>query len=91
MSRGTDANGNGQLSVGLRGDTAIRWLADPDGGGRIAVALAAGRPGITLAELGAELARLRHRPPRGGREWAPSSLKALLDRARAQGLIARPG
>ena len=57
----------------------------------VAAALATGRPGMTLAELGAELARLRHAPPRGGQTWAPSSLKALLDRARAQGLVAPPG
>jgi len=57
----------------------------------VAAALAAGRPGMTLAELGAELARLRHVPPGGGPAWAPSSLKALLDRARAQGLLATPG
>ena len=56
----------------------------------VAAALVAGRPGMTLAELGAELARLRHAPPQGGPAWAPSSLKALLDRARAQGLLA-PG
>ena len=54
----------------------------------VAAALTAGRPGMTLAELGAELARLRHAPPGGGPTWAPSSLKALLDRARAQGLLA---
>ena len=57
----------------------------------VAAALAAGRPGLTLAELGAELARLRHMPPRGGPAWAPSSLKALLDRARALGLLAPAG
>jgi len=57
----------------------------------VAAALVAGRPGMTLAELGAELARLRHIPPHGGPAWAPSSLKALLDRARAQGLLAMRG
>ncbi len=56
----------------------------------IAAALAAGRPSMTLAELGAELARLRHAPPGGGPAWAPSSLKGLLDHARAQGLLATP-
>jgi len=56
----------------------------------VAAALAAGRPGMTLAELGAKLARLRHAPPGGGPAWAPSSLKTLLDRARAQGLLATP-
>ena len=57
----------------------------------VAAALVAGRPTMTLAQLGAELVRLRHVPPHGGRAWAPSSLKALLDRARAQGLLAPPG
>ena len=57
----------------------------------VAAALVAGRPGMTLAELGAELARLRHVPPRGGPLWAPSSLNALLDCARAQGLLAPTG
>ena len=56
----------------------------------VAAALVAGRPGMTLAQLGAELVRLRHLPPGGGPAWAPSSLKALLDRARAQGLLATP-
>ena len=57
----------------------------------VAAALVAGRPGMTLAELGTELARLRHAPPRGGPAWVPSSLKALLYRARAQGLLAPSG
>jgi hypothetical protein len=54
----------------------------------VAAALAAGRPGITLAELGVELTRMRHQPPRGAPVWAPSSVKALLDRARKLGLLA---
>ena len=54
----------------------------------MAAALVAGRPDLTLAELGAELTRLRHFPPRGGQAWAPSSVKALLDQARALGLLA---
>ena len=57
----------------------------------VAAALVAGRPGMTLAQLGAELVRLRHLPPGGGSAWTPSSLKAVLDRARAQGLFAPPG
>jgi DNA invertase Pin-like site-specific DNA recombinase len=55
----------------------------------VAAALKAGRPGITLAELGAELTRMRHYPPRGGLVWAPASVKALLDKARARGLLGR--
>ena len=53
----------------------------------VAAALVSSRPGMTLAEIGAELVRLRHLPPHGGAAWAPSSVKALLDRARAQGLL----
>jgi DNA invertase Pin-like site-specific DNA recombinase len=53
----------------------------------LAVAYLRGRPDATLAELGAALLRLGVRPPRGGTAWAPSSLKRLLDRGRALGLI----
>lgn len=53
----------------------------------VAAALVAGRTGITLAELGTELNRLGLTPARGGSQWAPSSVKALLDRARAAGLL----
>ena len=49
--------------------------------------LLAGRPGVTLAEMGVELARLGHRPPRGGASWAPASLTALLGRVRLAGLV----
>ena len=54
----------------------------------VAAALVAGRPRITLEEIGGELFRLGHRPPRGGTAWAPSSVKRLLDRARGAGLLA---
>ncbi|PPQ40802.1 recombinase family protein [Rhodopila globiformis] len=49
--------------------------------------LLAGQPRITLAEMGVELVRLGHRPPRGGASWAPASLNALLDRVRLAGLV----
>jgi hypothetical protein len=52
-----------------------------------AAAVYAGRPKITLVDLGAELARLRHQPPRGGEKWSVSSVKALVDQARGMGLI----
>jgi len=51
----------------------------------LAAAYLRGRPDATLAELGEALLRLGVGPPRGGRAWAPSSLKALADRARAHG------
>lgn len=53
----------------------------------VAAALVAGRSDITLAQLGTELTRLGLTPARGGNQWAPSSLKALLDQARARGLL----
>lgn len=56
----------------------------------VVAALAAGRGSITLAQLGTELTRLGFAPPRGGDQWAPSSVKALLDRARMAGLLAPP-
>ncbi|MCU0984239.1 MAG: recombinase family protein [Acetobacteraceae bacterium] len=61
------------------------------GEGRRAVEMAAaclrGRPRLTLAALGEELLRLGVAPPRGGGAWAPSSLKALVARAREEGLL----
>jgi DNA invertase Pin-like site-specific DNA recombinase len=53
----------------------------------IAAAYLRGRPDASLVELGTQLLRLGVRPPRGGATWAPSSLKALLDRGRAMGLV----
>jgi DNA invertase Pin-like site-specific DNA recombinase len=47
-----------------------------------------GRGGrVTLEELGADLIKLRHYPPRGGQTWAPASVKGLVDRGKKQGLI----
>jgi hypothetical protein len=54
----------------------------------VAAALVAGCSDITLEQVGTELTRLGLDPARGGRQWAPSSVKALLDRARAAGLLA---
>ena len=53
----------------------------------VAAALVAGRSRITLAQVGIELTRLGLTPPRGGKQWAPSSVKALLDQAHAAGLL----
>ena len=52
----------------------------------LAASFLRGRPGATLAEVGAELARMGVRPRSGG-GWAASSVKALLDRARGAGLL----
>jgi DNA invertase Pin-like site-specific DNA recombinase len=46
----------------------------------LAAAFKSGRPKATLAEVAAELLRMKVLPP-SGRVWAPSSVKALLDRA----------
>lgn len=42
------------------------------------------RPKATLAEVAAELTRMKVLPPSGG-AWTLSSVKALLDRAKALG------
>jgi hypothetical protein len=44
----------------------------------------------TLAVIAAQLEKGYVRTPRGGSRWSPSSVKNLLDRARAQGLIPAP-
>jgi DNA invertase Pin-like site-specific DNA recombinase len=43
-------------------------------------------PDLSLREIAAQLERMRERTPRGGRQWAASSVKALLDQARRLGL-----
>jgi hypothetical protein len=45
-------------------------------------------PDLSLREIAAQLDRMRERTPRGGRVWAASSVKALLDQARRLGLAA---
>ena len=53
-----------------------------------AAALYVGRAGeITLAELVQELIRLQHFPSQGGKKWAPSSVKGLLNKGRSLRLI----
>lgn len=53
----------------------------------IVAAIAADRPGITLAEIADRLERMRETTPRGHRRWSPSSVKMMLDRASRNGLI----
>ena len=51
-------------------------------------------PELTLREIAAQLEKMRERTPRGGRQWAASSVKSLLDQARRLGLAvhdAAPG
>src|SRR3954469_13426940 len=78
--------GCGSLGQGaarkLRKDVAARQRACDAVAG-----LLAGRPRITLAEMGVELVRLGDRGPCGGACWAPASLNALLDRVRLAGLV----
>lgn len=50
----------------------------------------ASNPDLTLREIAAQLERLHERTPRGGAKWSASSVKNLLDRARAVGLVDRP-
>ena len=53
----------------------------------IVAAFLSGKPTATLADIGNELTRMRVLPPRGGSSWAPSSVKSLVDRARASGML----
>ncbi len=43
-------------------------------------------PELTLRDIAAQLEKMRERTPRGGRQWAASSVKSLLDQARRLGL-----
>jgi DNA invertase Pin-like site-specific DNA recombinase len=43
-------------------------------------------PKLSLREIAAQLEQMRERTPRGGRQWAASSVKSLLDQARRLGL-----
>ena len=43
-------------------------------------------PDLSLREIAAQLEKMRERTPRGGRRWAASSVKSLLDQARRLGL-----
>lgn len=45
------------------------------------------RAGLTLRAIGAELAAMRERTPRGGAEWSVSSVAHLLARAKAARLL----
>ena len=47
-------------------------------------------PTISLRAIAARLEKMRIRTPRRGTTWSASSVKALLDRAKQQGLLRRP-
>ena len=61
--------------------------ARPTGWSRSSPASPAAAPNLTLRAIGAELARLREKTPRGGLHWSPSSVAHLLERARKAGLV----
>jgi DNA invertase Pin-like site-specific DNA recombinase len=56
----------------------------------LVASLAVADPGLSLRDLAAELERMRERAPRGGRKWAASSVKSLLDQAKRRGLLGPP-
>ena len=52
----------------------------------LAASIAMANPAMPLRAIGAQLEAMRERTPRGGRKWAASSVKHLLDQARVLGL-----
>lgn len=54
---------------------------------RLVAGIAIADPELSIREIAAQLDQMRERPPRGGRKWQPSSVRALLDEARRFGLV----
>ncbi|MGQ3213522.1 MAG: recombinase family protein [Shinella sp.] len=54
---------------------------------RIVAGIAIADPELSLRDIAAQLDQMHERPPRGGRKWQPSSIRALLDEARRFGLM----
>lgn len=54
---------------------------------RVVAGIAIAEPHLSLRGIAAQLDQMQERPPRGGRKWQPSSVKALLDDARRLGLL----
>ena len=52
----------------------------------LAAGIAMADPQMSLRDIGAQLEAMRERTPRGGRQWAASSVKNLLDQAARLGL-----
>ena len=52
----------------------------------MAAGIAKANPQMSLRAIGAQLEAMRERTPRGGRQWAASSVKNLLDQAEKLGL-----
>ena len=53
--------------------------------------IAMANPEMSLRAIGAQLEAMRERTPRGGRQWAASSVKNLLDQAEKLGLAPSTG
>ena len=53
--------------------------------------IAMANPEMSLRAIGAQLETMRERTPRGGRQWAASSVKNLLDQAEKLGLAPSTG
>ena len=53
--------------------------------------IAMANPEMSLRAIGAQLEAMRERTPRGGRQWAASSVKNLLDQAEQLGLAPMAG
>ena len=56
----------------------------------LAAGIAMANPEMSLRAIGAQLEAMRERTPRGGRQWAASSVKNLLDQAEKLGLTPSP-
>lgn len=54
---------------------------------RLVAGIAIADPDLSLRDIAAQLDQMQERPPRGGRKWQPSSVRALLDDARRFGLV----
>ena len=54
---------------------------------RLVAGIAIADPDLSLRDIAAQLDQMHERPPRGGRKWQPSSVRALLDEARRFGLV----
>jgi hypothetical protein len=52
----------------------------------MAAGIAMANPQMSLRAIGAQLEAMRERTPRGGHQWAASSVKNLLDQAEKLGL-----
>ena len=57
----------------------------------MAAGIAMANPEMSLRAIGAQLEAMRERTPRGGRQWAASSVKNLLDQAEKLGFAPSTG